>query len=634
VVAWARKLLVGVACLAVPTLLAPPALAQTPVTYRVSFSEPEHHVADVEVVFPDAGAAPLEMRMSRSSPGRYALHEFARNVFDVRVADGRDRAPSVERPNPHQWTVSGHDGTVRVTYRVYGDRVDGTFLGVDTTHAHLNMPATLMWARGMEDRPVRITFAPPAGAGWQVATQLHPTADPFTFTAANLQYLMDSPTELSDFTLRTMTVSLASGGGGPAAGRQATIRLALHHEGTDREADDLARDIAAIAREAAAVFGEFPPYDVGAYTFLADYLPYASGDGMEHRNSSVLTASGALGNAGDRAYIVSTVAHEFFHGWNVERIRPRSLEPFDFEEANMSGELWLAEGFTSYYESLVMQRAGLVGLAETAAEFARTIDTVTTSPGRRFHSAVEMSRLAPFVDAARWIDRTNWGNLYISYYTWGAALGLALDLSLRDLTDNRVTLDDYMRLMWQRYGRPAPPAEGLVAVPYTLRDARDRLAELTDDRAFADAFFDRYVEGREVADYRRLLDRAGLLLRSRAAGRAWLGAVQFASGRGARLAGPAPLGSPLYQAGLDQDDEIVSLDGEAVSSPGQLESVVRRREPGDALPIVFLRRGERVSARLTLAEDPALEVVPAERAGRTLTAAQRAFRAAWLSSRQ
>ena len=615
---------------------APAARAQAPapVVYRVSFPEPQHRYAQVEAVFAGVGAAPLEIRMSRASPGRYALHEFARHVFDVHAVDGRGRALAIERPNPHQWNVSGHDGMVRFGYRVYGDTVDGTFLAVDTTHAHMNMPATLVWARGMESRPVRIAFERPAGTAWRIATQLRPTGDPLTFTAANLQYLMDSPTEFSDFTLRTLTVWLPEGRAVPAARREATIRLALHHGGSEREADALIADIARVAREAGAVFGEFPDYDVGHFTFVADYLPYASGDGMEHRNSAVLTSSAALGDGVQRASLLGTIAHEFFHGWNTERIRPRSLEPFDFEDANMSGELWLAEGVTSYYESLLMHRAGLASLEDTAAEFGRTVDAVIRSPGRRFRSAVEMSRLAPFVDAARWVDRTNWENLYISYYTWGAALGLALDLSLRDRSGGRITLDDFMRLMWRRYGRPAPLVEGLVAVPYTLRGARDCLADVSGDPAFADAFFDRFVEGRDVADYEGLLGRAGLVLRRRSPGRTWLGDVAFAAGRrGVRLSGPAPLGSPIHRTGLDQDDEIVGLDGVVMRSASDVDGVLRSRKPGDTIPIVFERRGERVSGSLALEEDPALEVVPAERAGGALTGAQRAFRDAWLGEK-
>jgi predicted metalloprotease with PDZ domain len=177
-----------------------------PVVYHVTFPEAVHHVADVDVTFSGLGNRPLEARMSRSSPGRYAVHEFAKNVYDVHAFDGQGRELMTSRPNPYQWDVMGSHGTVRMTYKVYGDLVDGTYLAVDTTHAHMNMPATLMWARGLDDRPVRISFTPPSSSAWKPATQLYPTSDPWTFTAPNLQYLFDSPTELSASALRQFTV--------------------------------------------------------------------------------------------------------------------------------------------------------------------------------------------------------------------------------------------------------------------------------------------------------------------------------------------------------------------------------------------------------------------------------------------
>src|SRR4029077_13150956 len=149
------------------------------------------------------------------------------------------------------------------------------------------------------------------------------------------------------------------------------------------------------------------------YTFLADYLPYANGDGMEHRNSTVI--SGNLSIAGGRDTILDTVAHEFFHCWNVERIRPKSLEPFDFDRANISGELWLAEGFTQYYGPLALQRTELVDLTSTARTFAGLIESVS-APARLVRTAEEMSRMAPFIDGGRTVDKTNWSIANISYY--------------------------------------------------------------------------------------------------------------------------------------------------------------------------------------------------------------------------
>src|SRR5262249_5300581 len=293
-----------------------PPFAQAPVSYRLTFPEPSHRSTQGEVSFADLSSDPLELHMSRASPGRYALHEFAKNVFDLEVTDSAGAALAVTHTAPHQWIVTMHPSTVRLTYRVFGDRTDGTYLSIDPAHAHINMPAALVWARGLETRPVNVRFEPPAGSNWRVATQLFPGADAQTFTAPNLQYLMDSPSELSSFALRTFAV--------PDGSRQPTFRIAIHHEGDEAVLDGFARDVEKIVREERGVYGEFAPYDGGTYTFMADYLPWANGDGMEHRNSTILTSASSLRT--NRDGLLSTVSHEFFHSWNVERIRPKSLE--------------------------------------------------------------------------------------------------------------------------------------------------------------------------------------------------------------------------------------------------------------------------------------------------------------------
>ncbi len=612
-------------CAALLLLLAAAAdvLAQAPIAYRLSFPEREHRLMTVEVTFPDVPAGTLELRMSRSSPGRYALHEFAKNVFDVRITDGATRPLSVTRPNAHRWDVSGHEGTVHVAYRVYGDRVDGTYLAIDSTHAHINMPAALIWARGLERRTATVRFDPPPGASWRVATQLVPGTDPFSFSAPNLQYLMDSPTELSAFALRTFTVNDEV--------RVPVFRVAVHHVGTDAELDSFTRGVEAIVREARYIFGEYPAFEGNTYTFIADYLPWANGDGMEHRNSTILTSASSI--RANRIDLLDTAAHEFFHVWNVERIRPQSLEPFDFDEVNVSGELWLAEGFTSYYAPLLMKRADLTSVRDFAQEMARAINTVVTSPGRAVRSAVEMSRMAPFVDAATSIDRTSFDNTYVSYYTWGEAIGLALDLTLRDRSDGRVTLDTFMRALWTRHGRAGGQVAATVDRPYTIADVKNILAEVSGDRAFANEFFARYIEGHDAADYGPLLARAGLLWRPVSPGLAYAGALRIQDGPGgARVASAVPFETPAYEAGLDRDDLILSIAGTGVSTGADVERVIASRKPGDAVSVVFERRGQRVTSTMRLVEDPRRELVPAEEAGQALTDAQRRFRDNWLSS--
>ena len=606
-------------------LAAAPASAQPPIEYRLSFPEPHQRWMQVDVVFA-AAPDPVQIRMSRTSPGRYALHEFAKNVYDVRVTDGAGRPLASTQPNPHQWDVAGHGGTVRVRYRVFGDRVDGTYLGVDSTHAHVNMPAALMWARGLDQRPVRVVFERPAGTNWHVATQLFPTGDPLAFTAPNLQYLMDSPAEFGSGLLRTFQAPMRAGD----TGTPPTIRVALHHAGSDAHADAFVDGVRRVVEQARRLFGEYPSFDGGTYTFLADYLPWASGDGMEHRNSTVLSSRGNL--AESRIDLLGTVSHEFIHAWNVERIRPRSLEPFNFEEANPSGELWLAEGVTSYYDDLLLARAGLIELPALLADLTSVVSQVSLSPATAFRSAEDMSRMAAFVDAASWIDRTNWPNTFISYYTFGAALGLGLDFAIREKTASRSSLDDVMRAMWRTHGKPGGRVAGVVDVPYEASDVRDRIAEVTGDAAFAADLLDRYVRGREVMDYPRLLARAGLVMRPRFPERASLGITAGESaGGGLRITSPTRIGSAAYRAGLAQDDVVRTVDGRDVRTIEQLEKVLKARRPGDRVAIEFLRRGADERANAVLEPDARFDIVATEWAGGTPTDEQKAFRASWLA---
>ena len=588
--------------------------AQRPeVVYDVSFPNAVHHEASVTVTYTGLPLRPLELRMSRSSPGRYALHEFAKNVYDVSAVDSTGKKLPVTRPNEHQWNVT-HNGHVRVSYTLYADHADGTYSGVDLTHAHFNMPSAFMFARQTFERPIRIRFNAPAGSNWKVATQLKPTSDPFVFTAPNLQYFFDSPTELSNHSLRSWTVA--------GRDRTDTIHVAMHHAGTDAELDAYVENTRKIVLEQRAIFGELPRFDYGTYTFLADYLPWVNGDGMEHRTSTVVSATRSLAEAGTA--VLGTVSHEFFHAWNVERIRPRSLEPFDFEKANMSGELWFAEGFTSYYGPLALKRAGITSLDDYASGIGFNVSAVLTNPGRLYFSPIEMSYQAPFVDAAASIDATNRANTFISYYTYGAAIALGLDLMLR--TEKQyVTLDDFMRAMWARYGR--------TEMPYSLDNWRMTLGQVVRDQKWADEFFNKHIAGKEPIDFATLLGRVGLQLRKAGAGKASLGAVGFTRDTTrVVIATNTLVGSPLYAAGVDRGDRIVSLDGVPLANPAGVQSVLDAHKPGDRIEIVFESRGQQRTETLTLAEPEQLEILTYEKAGLAVTPEMLALREAWLSS--
>ncbi|WP_439471915.1 M61 family metallopeptidase [Brevundimonas sp.] len=594
--------------------LATPVLAQTapPVRYELSFDNAVHHEARITVTYRDLGREPVRFEMSRSSPGRYAIHEFAKNVYSVSAVDGAGRALTVQRSDPYGWTVAGHDGTVSVTYTLYGDRADGTYAQIDATHAHLNMPATLMWARGHDDRPVELHFRSP-NSDWKIATQLAPTSDPAVFTAPNLQYLMDSPTELSDHRVREWTVD--------DHGTPRTIRIALHDPGTDQNADIFAERARKVVDQLISVFGDVPDFDYGTYTFLADYLPHVSGDGMEHRNSTVLSGSRSLAEA-DYGQI-GTLSHEFFHSWNVERIRPKELEPFDFTRANATPSLWFAEGFTNYYGPLAIRRAGVSNIDRFLAEIGGQANVIVNTPARAYGSPQEMSLRAPFVDAAASIDPNN-PNIFTSYYTYGATLALTLDLTLRQRFPGK-TLDDYMRWMWRHHG--------VNEVPYTPDDLRKGLAAVTGDQAFADAFFADSIQRSGLPDLAPLLAQAGVVMRPRNATGAWAGPARLqVADSVVRLAGATVPNTPLYIAGLDGGDEIVRLGETAIDSQANWDDALKALKPGDTVSITFIQRGVERTAQLTLASDPNFELVRVENAGGTATPQQLAFRAAWLGA--
>jgi predicted metalloprotease with PDZ domain len=544
------------------------------------------------------------------SPVRYALHEFAKNVYDLEASSADGTTLEVSRPSPHQWNVEGHDGEVTVRYTLFADRGDGTYSQVDRSHAHLNAPATFLYARALFDRPVELTVRVPEGSGWEVATQLAPGDDPYSCSAPDHAYFMDSPLEIAALEWRAWTVE--------REGRPLTLRVAMHHQGTSGELDRYAQHAEAIADELAAVYGGYPGFDFGTYTFLACYVPWASGDGMEHRNSTVLTSTGSL----DRSMVglLGTVAHEFFHAWNIERIRPASLEPFDFEDANMSGELWFGEGFTSYYDDLALVRTGIIDSPDFLSRVGSAAATVLLAPGRRFFSPVEMSLQAPFVDAATSVDPTNRANTFLSYYTWGSVVALGLDLTLR-ARPGELDLDALMREMWRRHGE--------TERPYEVEDVEDALASLTGDARFAREFFGRFVRGREVPDFESLFRAMGVDFGPSASGAPDLTAARTSFGtEGMTLEGPTLFGDPLHSAGLDRWDRVRTVDGRVPSSRAALRRILARAA-GATVRLEVEGRGARWETEATVDRRPVFRTV----ADPGADPEARARRAAWVAPR-
>jgi predicted metalloprotease with PDZ domain len=602
----------------------------------------------VEVTWTGLPLRPLDVHMSRSSPGRYAVAEFAKNVFSIEAFNSKGTKLSYTRPDADTWRINGHDGTVRLVYKIFGDYANGTFFGVDTTHAHLQMPACFAWAKGHDDDPIRISFSTPQELKWKIGTQLYPTKDPATFTAPNLQYFMDSPVELSDFVLSTFLVPNHDGS-------SVHFRIVAHSDGSQADVDELAKMVQRLVREEMAVFGEFPKYEPGYYTFLLDYVPWNVGDGMEHRNStSISTPNISLKTPQGRQAALNTIAHEYFHNWNMERIRAAGIEPFNFTRENVTCCLWEGEGFTQYYGPLLILRAGLGGNSGQRGGGPPVNNAIAliNAPGRAVRSPVEMSEYAPFADGAgTFVDATDANRTFLSYYTYGAGIALAMDLSIRELSHGKLSLDDYMHLLWLKHGKPGGHAPGIVDKPYTLKDLRDHLAELTGNRKFADDFFDKYVEGREAPDYAHLLSLAGYTLKMANSGKGWIGNVPVSEnaeglavgvgggGRGGGRGGAArtqqvPFNTPVYDAGIDSGDTIKMIDGKPATA--EAWSALSNRKPGDQVTLVVMRRdGTEVTKTLTVRQDPTAQAIVANETlpGGTLTSEQKAFRDAWLSTR-
>ena len=548
-----------------------PSLGQN-IKYNVSFEKVIHHIADIEVVFKDIGKEPLVTRMSRSSPGRYALHEFAKNVYDVSASDQNGNDLNIQKKDPYQWEVINHKGYVKIHYKLFANRGDGTYSQIDETHGHLNSPATFMYAPDFKARPHQITFNLPPDLDWRVATQLEHIGDG-VYRAPDLDYLMDSPIELSNYQLKEFVLKHDH--------KKYKIQFVLHGEADAEDFNDYFEKVQKIVREEVRVFGDLPDFDFKRYTFLACYAPNVNGDGMEHRNSTILTESQDL-NSKPLNHI-ATAAHEFFHSWNVERIRPKSLEPFDFEEANMSDALWFAEGFTNYYTNLILCRTGLISEENYLKRVEIELNAVWNAPGRNHRSPIEMSYQAPFVDAARSVDPVNRENTFVSYYTYGSVLGLALDLALRNM-NNDLTLDGYMQLIWQKYGIPTQA--------YELSDLRTTLAQYAS-ADFADFFFESFIYNAQQPNYQKGFENVGISYEIQNSTTLFFGAIVSNIGEKFTLVSNPLEGTSSYQAGLSYGDVILEIGGEKMGSETSFDAFIRSHYlPGQATNLVIERHGK------------------------------------------
>lgn len=563
------------------------AKAQNSIAYTISFENAVHHEANIEVAFSNIQTDTLTVQMSRSSPGRYAQHEFAKNIYNIKAVDSQDNSLKLTKLNTYQWNVTNHKGFVKIIYTLFGNRGDGTYTQIDETHAHLNIPATFLYAETYKNEPIKIDFKVRNDLNWKIATQLK-QEDKTVYSAPNLDYFMDSPVEISNHSVKKFTVS--------SNGKEQTINFALHHNGTEAEFNRYFEQVKKIIAQEISVFGELPDFDFANYTFLACYIPNVSGDGMEHKNSTILTSTRGLNNGGMTRNI-GTVAHEFFHAWNVERIRPKSLEPFDYSKTNISGELWFAEGFTSYYTDLILCRAGIISEKDYIESLSGDLNYVWNSPARNYFNPIEMSYQAPFVDAATSIDPVNRENTFISYYTYGSVLGLAIDLSLRSLNPTK-NLDEFMRLVWEKYGKNEKN--------YTIKNLQDALS-MYAGAEISNSIFSNFIYKSDMPDYKKLFKNIGVVFDQTKLDQAYFGA-SISQNNGVWIINSNPLiKSAAYNANLSFGDKIISIDNKVITRATNKNEYFSQFNPNQTVVVQFIRFGISKETKLTFSSNPTYE---------------------------
>ena len=504
------------------------------IAYTVTMPDPGTHLYEIGMEVRGALADTLRLVLPVWSPGRYARVDFARNVQGFAAADASGGALRWTKLGGSAWGVltggsadaagAGSGArTVRVRYRVYADNLSGTYSVLDTAHANWNGAGLFVYAEGHKPDPVTLAIRPPAG--WRVlnGAQGNPdrqltTADgTVAFRFPNYDEMVDAPTEVAPASHVTVDSFVVD---------DRRYRVVLHHNGpvdarVRQQFVDGTRAI--VARENRVI----APPPLAEYTFLA-HAGYGGGDGMEHLTSTEIITPRPLTDSAAAERFLGTVAHEYFHTWNVKRVRPAALGPFDYTEAQHEPSLWVAEGWTQYYGEMTPVRVGLVTRRALYDRLARTLQTVNTSPARLERSPRAASFDAPFFDGARAAMDVNSGATFLTYYVAGEARALALDLMMRERSGGTRSLDDVLRALKQRSWDAPRATYYLQGRGYTEADVEQAASAVAG--VDMHEWFERHVGGTEDVEWGPLLRAVGLVLTTDGAG--WRIAEDPAATRG------------------------------------------------------------------------------------------------------
>ena len=570
-----------------------PSRRSPPILYTVNPKDLAGHLFEVtlRIAAPDPEGQVLAL--PAWIPGSYMIREFARNIVQVR-AESDGEAVAIAKVDKHTWRAAPVTGALTVVYAVYAWDMSVRAAHMDQTHAFFNGTSLFLRVCGQEQQPHQVELLrpeDPAARYWRVATSLPELGAKRygfgTYAAADYDELIDHPVEMGDFALGTFT----------AHGVEHDIVITGRVPNLDMER--LERDLKQLCERQIAFF---EPKTRRAPMDRYVFMTMAVGDGyggLEHRASTALVCNRAdLPTTADTSrkpsegYIkyLGLCSHEYFHTWNVKRMKPAAFAPYDLQVENYSPLLWLFEGFTSYYDDLLLLRAGLIDEADYMKLLGKTIASVLRGSGRTKQSVAESS-----FDAWTKYYRQdeNAPNSIVSYYTKGSLIALVFDLTIRSKTAGAKSLDDVMLAMWQRYGRDFYP-DGRRGI--TEDEVEALFDEVTGLRL--KPLFERYVRGTDELPLARLYAAFGVrVVDERKGGRPSLDVATARDGADVKLT-QVHEGGAAHQAGLSAGDVLIALDGLRVG--GNLDTMLARYEVGDAVSVHAFRRDELMAFSVTL----------------------------------
>ncbi len=531
---------------------------QPSVHYTLGMSKPSTHLFEVEVAIDGlrSGDSTIDFILPVWRPGRYLVLDFASGVQNFNAADAGGKSLAWQKVEKSLWRVeSKGSGKVTVRYTVYANEFYQRTRGLNEDHAFVDGAAVFMYVERFRNNPLSLAIDP--FKNWHVTTGLE--GDGRRFTAPNYDYLVDCPIEIGTQKDFPFTVE-----GIPHV-------LSIFGEG-NWNADTLIRDISKIVKTEKDFWGNFP---YKRYVFLVHCAPNVGG-GTEHINSTIMgTSPFGFKNPDSYRGFLQLVAHEFFHTWNVKQLRPKGIHPYDYTKENYSPELWIAEGTTSYYESVMLLRSGF-GTADRFLDNAASgIQGDRQRPGNKVQPLAEASFDA-WVKYWRGTEQSY--NLESDYYGKGANVSALLDLEIRHRSRTDHSLDEVMRAMYQRF-----PLSG---AGYTLTDFQKVSEEFAGSKL--QEFFDKYVYGTASLPWEEELGYAGLQLTARdTTRRPWIGLNTFDAGDKTRIS-QVIAGSPAEAAGLNIGDELLALNGYRVRT-SDLPDRIGQSAEGDEVTLTVFR---------------------------------------------